>query len=256
MAKKRVDIILFEQGYFDSREQAKRAVMAGIVYNLKTQERIEKPGTAVDETIEIEIKGKKIPFVSRGGLKLAKAIEEFNINVKDRIVLDIGSSTGGFTDCCLQNGAKFVYALDVGTNQLVWKLRSHPQVKTLENQNFRNATIELFTEGLPSLIVTDVSFISLTIILEQVDVLFGKQDFQMVALIKPQFEAGKALVGKNGIVHDPKIHENVINKISDFVLAKDWQILGLCPSPITGAKGNKEFLLYFENKIDINNLEL
>lgn len=247
--KKRADIILYEQGLFESREQAKRAIMAGIVYEEKSQERVDKPGTAYDEGIQFEIKGKKLPYVSRGGLKLKHAVDVFSIDVSDKMVLDIGSSTGGFTDCCLQEGARFVYALDVGTNQLAWKIRSDDRVKTMENCNFRYVEAEAFTAGLPEVIVTDVSFISLRIILDRVSELFGAIPFKMVALIKPQFEAGKEFVGKNGIIRDPKVHAMVVEQIQNYVVDKGWKIHGIEDSPITGTKGNKEFLLYFENEI-------
>ncbi|MGL5043223.1 MAG: TlyA family RNA methyltransferase [Culicoidibacterales bacterium] len=248
MAKKRVDIILFEQNLFDSREAAKRAIMAGNVYEMRTQARVDKPGTAFDESMEFDIKGTQIPYVSRGGLKLKHALDFFAIDVVGEVVLDIGSSTGGFTDCLLQEGAKFVYALDVGTNQLAWKMRSHPQVKSMENTNFRYVEIGAFTADLPSFIVTDVSFISLKIILDSVEKLFGMQPFRMVALIKPQFEAGREHVRKKGIIKDPKVHQMVIESIKSHIEAKNWHIHGIESSPITGTKGNKEFLIYFENE--------
>ncbi|GBU10782.1 TlyA family rRNA (cytidine-2'-O)-methyltransferase [Erysipelotrichaceae bacterium] len=247
--RKRVDVILFEQGHFDSRENAKRAIMAGIVYEFRTQEQVLKPGTAMDDQIVFEIKGKKIPYVSRGGVKLKGAIDAFSIDLKDKIVLDIGSSTGGFTDCCLQEGAAFVYALDVGTNQLSWKMRSHELVAVMENTNFRYVEAERFNKGQPDIIVTDVSFISLKLIFNQIDVLFGMQAFEMIALIKPQFEAGRQFIGKNGIVRDPKVHQRVVADIKAYIELKGWHVIGIMDSPITGTKGNKEFLLYFKNEI-------
>lgn len=248
MKRIRADILAVTQGLFESREQAKRAIMAGIVYELTTQERVDKPGTSYKEETLLEVKGKKIPYVSRGGLKLKDAIDTFNINITQKNVLDIGSSTGGFTDCCLQEGATHVYALDVGTQQLAWKLRNDARVSVLEQTNFRYATIDLFQRGLPDILVTDVSFISLTLIFQQVFHLFGQEKFQMIALIKPQFEAGKECIGKNGIVRDPKIHQQVIDKIITEIIKYGWIVHGYKASPILGAKGNKEYLIYFENK--------
>ena len=199
MEKKRIDLLLVEQGFFDSREKAKRAIMAGIVHN--DHEIIDKPGTKVPVDMELFVKGSVMPYVSRGGLKLEKALKYFDITMTDRVMVDIGSSTGGFTDCALQNKAKRVYAVDVGTNQLVWKLRNDPRVVVKEKTNFRHATIDLFEYELPNIATIDVSFISLKLIFEPLKDILNDGD-DIVALIKPQFEAGREDVGKKGIVKD------------------------------------------------------
>ena len=207
MEKKRIDLLLVEQGFFDSREKAKRAIMAGIVHN--DHEIIDKPGTKVPVDMELFVKGSVMPYVSRGGLKLEKALKYFDITMTDRVMVDIGSSTGGFTDCALQNKAKRVYAVDVGTNQLVWKLRNDPRVVVKEKTNFRHATTDLFEYELPNIATIDVSFISLKLIFEPLKDILNDGD-DIVALIKPQFEAGREDVGKKGIVKDAKIHQRVI----------------------------------------------
>lgn len=204
MEKKRIDLLLVEQGFFDSREKAKRAIMAGIVHN--DHEIIDKPGTKVPVDMELFVKGSVMPYVSRGGLKLEKALKYFDITMTDRVMVDIGSSTGGFTDCALQNKAKRVYAVDVGTNQLVWKLRNDPRVVVKEKTNFRHATIDLFEYELPNIATIDVSFISLKLIFEPLKDILNDGD-DIVALIKPQFEAGREDVGKKEIVKDAKIHQ-------------------------------------------------
>ena len=195
--KERVDVLLVEQGLFESREQAKRSVMAGEVYDQNNQ-RLDKPGVKIAGDVILHVKGKKMPYVSRGGLKLAKALKVFNIDLKDKTVLDIGASTGGFTDVALQNGAKMSYALDVGYNQLAWKLREDPRVKVMERVNFRYSKPEDFTDGPVEFAMTDVSFISLKLILPPLKAILIPGG-HAVALIKPQFEAGPANVGKHGI---------------------------------------------------------
>lgn len=197
MKKKRIDLLLVEQGFFDSREKAKRAIMAGIVHN--DHEIIDKPGTKVPVDMELFVKGSVMPYVSRGGLKLEKALKYFDITMTDRVMVDIGSSTGGFTDCALQNKAKRVYAVDVGTNQLVWKLRNDPRVVVKEKTNFRHATIDLFEYELPNIATIDVSFISLKLIFEPLKDILNDGD-DIVALIKPQFEAGREDVGKKELL--------------------------------------------------------
>ena len=199
-----------------------------------------------------------MPYVSRGGLKLERALKEFSLDLKDKIMVDIGSSTGGFTDCALQNGAKLVYAVDVGTNQLVWKLRNDPRVIVKEQTNFRYATIELFENGVPSFATIDVSFISLKYIFDALKNILSSND-QVVALIKPQFEAGREDVGKKGIVKDKKIHCRVIEKVIEFARADGFILEKLTYSPITGGEGNIEFLGLFvkegkETTIDIENV--
>lgn len=244
MKKERIDVLLVEQGFFDSREKAKRAVMAGLVYD--EHGRVDKPGQKIDLEANITVKGNTLKYVSRGGLKLEKAIQEFGIDMTDRLMLDIGSSTGGFTDCALQNGAKFVYALDVGTNQLVWKLRSDPRVEAMEQTNFRYATKEMFKNGLPDFASIDVSFISLKLIFAPLkDILVPDGEF--VALIKPQFEAGREQVGKNGIIKDPQVHLDVLHKVMDYALENKFSLLHLSYSPITGGHGNIEYLAHLKN---------
>ncbi|MGM8214070.1 TlyA family RNA methyltransferase [Bacillaceae bacterium W0354] len=241
MKKVRLDTLLVDQGYFDSREKAKRSIMAGLVFN--EHERLDKPGLKVDPTVKLIVKGKAIPYVSRGGLKLEKALKAFDINVKDKLVIDIGSSTGGFTDCALQHGAKEVYAIDVGYNQLDWKLRSDPRVHVMERTNFRYVTREDLKNGLPDFAVTDVSFISLKLIFPVLKQLL-KANADVVALIKPQFEAGREQVGKKGIIRDKNIHLEVVTKIIKFVVDEGYEVKELDYSPITGGDGNIEFLLH------------
>lgn len=242
MKKERIDVLLVEQGFFDSREKAKRAIMAGIVHD--DYDIIDKPGTKIPIDSNLHVKGNIMPYVSRGGLKLEKALKEFSLDIKDKIVVDIGSSTGGFTDCALQNGAKLVYAVDVGTNQLVWKLRNDPRVIVKEQTNFRYATIDLFQEGIPTLASIDVSFISLKHIFNALKNILKTTD-QVVALIKPQFEAGKEDVGKKGIVKDKKIHCRVIKDVIKFAKEDGFTLTKLTYSPITGGEGNIEFLGLF-----------
>ena len=243
MEKKRIDLLLVEQGFFDSREKAKRAIMAGIVHN--DHEIIDKPGTKVPVDMELFVKGSVMPYVSRGGLKLEKALKYFDITMTDRVMVDIGSSTGGFTDCALQNKAKRVYAVDVGTNQLVWKLRNDPRVVVKEKTNFRHATTDLFEYELPNIATIDVSFISLKLIFEPLKDILNDGD-DIVALIKPQFEAGREDVGKKGIVKDAKIHQRVIENVISYAHECQFSIQNLTYSPITGGEGNIEFLAHFK----------
>lgn len=243
MEKKRIDLLLVEQGFFDSREKAKRAIMAGIVHN--DHEIIDKPGTKVPVDMKLFVKGSVMPYVSRGGLKLKKALKYFDITMTDRVMVDIGSSTGGFTDCALQNKAKRVYAVDVGTNQLVWKLRNDPRVVVKEKTNFRHATTDLFEYELPNIATIDVSFISLKLIFEPLKDILNNGD-DIVALIKPQFEAGREDVGKKGIVKDAKIHQRVIENVISYANECQFSIQNLTYSPITGGEGNIEFLAHFK----------
>ena len=244
MKKERIDVLLVQQGLFSSREQAKRAVMAGEILG-ENEERLDKPGMKISPEIKLHFKGTKMPYVSRGGLKLEKALKVFKLSVKDKIVLDIGSSTGGFTDVSLQNGAKKVYALDVGTNQLVWKLRQDERVVVMENTNFRYSKLEDFNEGQPEFATTDVSFISLKLILPPLHSIL-KTNGDLVALIKPQFEAGREKVGKHGIIHDEKVHQEVINEIVNFSVENGYDVCNLDFSPITGGHGNIEFLVHLK----------
>ncbi|CAM3080122.1 TlyA family rRNA (cytidine-2'-O)-methyltransferase [Leuconostoc gasicomitatum] len=238
--KERVDILLVQQGLFDSREQAKRAVMAGEILG-ENEERLDKAGQKIPVTTELHFKGEKLKYVSRGGLKLEKALNDFDITVQDKIVLDIGSSTGGFTDVALQNGAKLVYALDVGTNQLVWKLRSDDRVKVMENTNFRYSKLNDFKFGQPNFATIDVSFISLGLILPPLASIISMGG-HVVALIKPQFEAGRENVGKNGIIKDPSVHKQVLQKVTQLMIQDGFSIKALTYSPIKGGQGNIEFL--------------
>ncbi len=240
--KERIDIILTERGYFPSRNKAKRAIMAGEVK--VNDEVVDKAGTQVSLEAKIEVE-KKDRYVGRGGHKLARAIDYFEIDPKDMKVLDIGSSTGGFTDCLLQNGAKQVYAVDSGYNQLAWKLRQDDRVEVHEKTNFR-----LLGPGdLPAdfdIIVCDVSFISLKLIIP-VAQYFCKEDTKLVTLVKPQFEAGPEYVGKGGVVKNNKVHERVLLEVSQAIKDAGFNLVDLTYSPITGANsGNIEYLLYAE----------
>ena len=239
--KERLDVLLVERGLIDTREKAKRTIMAGLVFS--NEERLEKPGEKVDRDIPITIKGKMNPYVSRGGLKLEKALKVFDVDVSDKILLDIGASTGGFTDCALQNGAKMSYALDVGYNQLAWKLRQDERVVVMERTNFRYVTPADLNAGLPTFASIDVSFISLRLIFPVLKTLLVPNS-DVVALVKPQFEAGKEQVGKKGIVRDAKVHKQVINQIVEFACNEGYDCMNLSYSPITGGEGNIEFLLH------------
>lgn len=242
MAKKeRIDVLLVEKGLIETREKAKRAVMAGIVYS--NEERIDKPGEKIPVDAPIEIKGKTMPYVSRGGLKLEKALQVFDLSVEGKILIDIGASTGGFTDCALQYGAKMSYALDVGYNQLAWKLRQDERVVVMERTNFRYVTPADLERGMPDLAVIDVSFISLSLILPVLKTLLV-EGADVMALVKPQFEAGREQVGKKGIVRDPAIHQAVIEKIIQLAVSLGYNVVNVSHSPITGGDGNIEFLLH------------
>ncbi|MGN7402212.1 TlyA family RNA methyltransferase [Cytobacillus praedii] len=239
--KERLDVLLVERGLAETREKAKRTIMAGLVFS--NENRLDKPGEKVNSDIPLRIKGKVLPYVSRGGLKLEKALKIFNLNVKDKVLLDIGASTGGFTDCALQNGAKMSYALDVGYNQLAWKLRQDERVVVMERTNFRYVTPADLTEGMPNFASIDVSFISLKLILPVLKTLLVLNS-DVVALVKPQFEAGREQVGKKGIVRDSKVHEQVLEMIIDFSLGLGYNVCDISFSPITGGDGNIEFLLH------------
>ncbi|MCF8009159.1 MAG: TlyA family RNA methyltransferase [Halanaerobiales bacterium] len=248
--KERIDIILTKKGFYNSRNKAKRAIMAGEVY--VNDQIIDKPGTKVKINSNIEIKANSLPYVSRGGLKLAKAIEVFKIDPKGKEVFDIGASTGGFTDCLLQNGAKKVYAIDVGYGQLAWKLRQDDRVEVIERTNFRHLEFEDLPILVP-LIVTDVSFISLRLIVPKT-LKFLTDDGQIVALIKPQFEAGRDRVGKKGIINNKDVHLEVITKLSQFFDQLNLRLKGLDYSPIKGATSkNIEFLIYMQKDNNFNN---
>jgi 23S rRNA (cytidine1920-2'-O)/16S rRNA (cytidine1409-2'-O)-methyltransferase len=241
--KERLDVLLVERGLAETREKAKRSIMAGLVYT--NEERLDKPGEKVKVDIPLMIKGNVLPYVSRGGLKLEKALKVFDVSVKDKIMLDIGASTGGFTDCALQNGAKMSYALDVGYNQLAWKLRQDERVVVMERTNFRYVTPADLAGEMPNFATIDVSFISLKLILPVLKTLLVTGS-DIVALVKPQFEAGREQVGKKGIVRDEKVHLQVVNKIVDFALEQGFNAVNLSFSPITGGDGNIEFLLHLK----------
>jgi 23S rRNA (cytidine1920-2'-O)/16S rRNA (cytidine1409-2'-O)-methyltransferase len=240
--KERADILLVEQGYFPSREKAKAAIMAGIVY--ADDQPVDKPGMKLKRDARISVKGAVHPYVSRGGLKLEKALRTFGIDVTGAVMLDIGASTGGFTDCALQHGASYVYAIDVGYNQLDWSLRQDERVRVMERTNFRYMKPEDLQGPAPNFASIDVSFISLRIILPPLLQLLARPA-GIVALIKPQFEAGREKVGKNGIVRDPEVHREVLDTILGYADQLGLQLSGLTFSPITGGEGNIEFLAYW-----------
>ncbi len=246
--KERLDVILVKQGFASSREKAKALLMAGNVF--VDGQREDKAGTAFDEgKIHIEVKGNSMKYVSRGGLKLEKAMEQFPIVLAHTVCMDIGASTGGFTDCMLQNGAERVYAVDVGHGQLAWKLRSDERVVCIERTNFRYVTPEDIGQKIDFASV-DVSFISLTKILIPARNLLKPQG-HMVCLIKPQFEAGRDKVGKKGVIRDSAVHEEVIRKVVDYSDLAGFAVKGLTYSPIKGPEGNIEYLIYLEKRMDI-----
>lgn len=240
--KERIDVLLVEQGYFDSREKAKAAVMAGLVFS--GEERVEKPGTKISRQIGLTVKGAPHPYVSRGGLKLEKAIKVFSLDLRGKHMLDIGASTGGFTDCALQHGAEKVCAVDVGYNQLDWSLRNDPRVQVMERTNFRYVEPADLGGFQPDFATIDVSFISLHLILPPLQKLLPPGGGVM-ALIKPQFEAGREQVGKSGVVRDAAIHRSVLFSVLNFAAQLKFKLQGLSFSPITGGEGNIEFLAYW-----------
>ena len=231
-----------ERGCAESREKAKALIMAGLVY--ADNQKADKPGDLFPETVQLEVRGKGLSYVSRGGLKLEKAIKEFHLDLTDQICMDIGASTGGFTDCMLQNGAKKVYAVDVGYGQLAWELRNDARVINLERTNARYLTKEQIPEPIDFFSV-DVSFISLTLILPALRPLLDENG-QAVCLIKPQFEAGREKVGKKGVVREKAVHEEVIEKILRFSAENSFSVLGLTFSPVKGPEGNIEYLIYLQ----------
>ena len=245
--KQRLDVLLVEKGLAPSREKAKAIIMAGIVYVDGNKE--DKAGTTFSENAVIEVKGKTLPYVSRGGLKLEKAMQKFPITLSGKVCMDVGSSTGGFTDCMLQNGATKVYAIDVGHGQLAWKLRNDERVVCMEKTNIRYVVPEDIDE-LAAFSSIDVSFISLTKVLLPVKNLLT-EDGQVVCLIKPQFEAGREKVGKKGVVRDRAVHEEVIRMVMDYASSIDFYPLALDFSPVKGPEGNIEYLLFLsKNKQD------
>ena len=237
--KERLDVLLVKRNLAESREKAKAVIMAGNVF--VDGQREDKAGTTFSPDVSIEVKGHALPYVSRGGLKLEKALAVFDVNVKDKVCTDVGSSTGGFTDCMLQNGARKVYAIDVGRGQLDWKLRQDSRVVCMEKTNIRYVTPEDIGEPVDFSSV-DVSFISLTKVLEPIRN-YLKEDGEIVALIKPQFEAGREKVGKKGVVRDKAVHREVIEKIADYARNIGFGVMELDYSPIRGPEGNIEYLI-------------
>ncbi len=240
--KKRLDVLLVEKGFFESREKAKAVIMSGCVY--VNNQKADKAGASFDESLPIEVRGGNDRYVSRGGYKLEKAMQVFPITLSGKITMDIGASTGGFTDCMLQNGAEKVYAVDVGYGQLAWKLRTDERVVNLERTNMRYVTEEQVPEKIDFFSV-DVAFISLKLILPAARAICA-DNATAVCLIKPQFEAGRENVGKNGVVRDKNVHISVVDGIVDYCLNNGFSVLGLDYSPIKGPQGNIEYLIYIE----------
>lgn len=241
--KTRLDVLMVERGLCESREKAKAIIMSGNVF--VDGEREDKAGASFPETAVIEVKGNPLKYVSRGGLKLEKAMKHFDVDLSGKVCMDVGSSTGGFTDCMLQNGAAKVYAVDVGTGQLAWKLRQDERVVTMEKTNIRYVTKEQIQEPVEFASI-DVAFISLTKVLKPVKDLLTDEG-QVVALIKPQFEAGREQVGKKGVVRDKKVHLEVIERVLDYAVSIGFQVLDLEFSPIRGPEGNIEYLTHLKN---------
>lgn len=248
MKKVRLDQLVFDLGLAESRERAKTTIMSGLVF--VNGQRADKPGMSVSPDVKVEVHGVALPFVSRGGFKLDKALKVFPIDVSNKVCIDCGASTGGFTDVLLQNGAAKVYAVDVGYGQLAWKLRNDERVINLERTNLRYVTEEQIPELL-DIAVMDVSFISIKLVLPAVKNLL-KDGAELVCLIKPQFEAGRDEVGKKGVVRDLKVHESVVRSILDFAPTIGLSVLGLDYSPIKGPEGNIEYICYMKNTASVN----
>jgi len=239
--KKRLDVLLVERGFADTRTKAQAIIMSGLVY--VTGQKADKPGISYEETVEIEVRGATCPYVSRGGLKLEKALRDFGVDPTGYVCSDSGASTGGFTDCLLQQGASKVFAIDVGYGQLDWKIRSDPRVVVMERTNVRYVTPEQLGEPL-DLSVVDVSFISLRIVLPVIKTFLKENTGQVLCLIKPQFEAGKEKVGKKGVIRDPAVHKEVLDDFVALTKEINFKILGLTFSPVKGPEGNIEFLAH------------
>ena len=244
--KERLDVLLVNKGIITSRERAKTCIMAGEVF--VNGQRVDKAGEKVSVDSQIEYRGEKLKYVSRGGLKLEKAMKVYPINLENKVCMDIGASTGGFTDCMLQNGAKKVFSVDVGYGQFAWKLRCDERVVCMERTNIRYVTPEDIKELLDFASI-DVSFISLRTIMPAVINLL-KPTGEVVALIKPQFEAGRENVGKKGVVRDINVHKDVVKNIVEFLLSKNLNVLGISYSPIKGPEGNIEYLVYFTKDLN------
>jgi ftsJ-like methyltransferase len=243
--KKRLDLILVEREFFETREKAKREIMAGNV--IVNEQVVIKAGTMFKDNDELNIRVKdKLKYVSRGGLKLEKAIKAWDLDFSDKLVLDIGASTGGFTDCALQNGARRVYSVDVGKNQLDWKLRNNEKVVSLEEMHIKDLKEEDIENKKVDFIVIDVSFISLTKVIPYFKK-FLAQSGKIVMLVKPQFEVGREKIGRNGVVENEEYHNEAIKKIISFSKEEGYELIGVEDSPIKGAKGNKEFLMLIKS---------
>ena len=254
---KRLDIYLVENNYSETREKAKALIMSGIVY--VDGQKCDKSGTFVSEESKVEVRGNDMPYVSRGGLKLEKALIEFNIDLEDKIAMDIGASTGGFSDCMLQRGAKKIFAVDVGYGQLAWKIRTDPRVTCMERVNIRYINPDDIPDKLDFATI-DVSFISLKLVLPSVKKLLSENG-EIVCLIKPQFEAGREKVGKNGVVRDLETHKEVLDSFLDYIKTSELYLKALTFSPIKGPKGNIEYLAYLTqdnsvSDIDVNDIAL
>lgn len=245
-AKERLDVLLVTRGFFETREKARKNIMAGLVF--VDGIRIDKAGETIRSDAEIEIKGDAIPYVSRGGLKLEKAMKEFSMCLDNKVCMDVGASTGGFTDCMLKSGASKVFAVDVGYGQFAWQLRNDPRVVCMERTNIRYVKPEDIGEMLDFASI-DVSFISLRLVLPVVKTLL-KENGEIIALIKPQFEAGRERVGKKGVVRDKGVHTEVIKSITSFTVTNGFTVKGLTFSPIKGPEGNIEYLIYLKNTPD------
>jgi len=239
MAKVRADQLLVSRGLAESRTRAQALIMAGAVFS--GERKLAKAGDMLAEDAPLEVRGRDHPWVSRGGIKLDHGLTHFGFDVAGAVALDVGSSTGGFTDVLLSRGAAKVYAVDVGTNQLAWKLRQDPRVVVLEQTNARHLTVQQVPEPV-DIVVCDASFIGLAKVIEA-PLQLAKAGAKLVALIKPQFEAGRDEVGKGGVVRDPAVHERVSAEAAEWVRSQGWEVLGITPSPITGPEGNIEFLL-------------
>jgi len=244
-AKKRLDLVLVEKGQIRSRDRAKAMIMAGKV--LVNDIKVDKPGTQVKIDDRIVVKEDDHPYVSRGGLKLEKALTLFPVSVKEKICLDIGASTGGFTDCLLKFGAKKVYAVDVGYGQLDWSLRQDERVVVIERTNIRNRTHDQVQDPVVDMVVADTSFISLKTVIPSAEKFMG-EGTQILALIKPQFEAGRENVGKGGVVKDPDVRIQVVEDIKSFFTARGYRVNGTVTSPILGPKGNEEYIIFLDRQ--------
>ncbi len=253
MSKKRLDVWLFENGLCPSREKAKAVIMSGIVYI--NNQKADKAGQIVEETANVEIRGNTLSYVSRGGLKIERALEHFDINPENLVVMDIGASTGGFTDCLLKRGATKVYSIDVGYGQLAWSLRTDPRVVCMERTNIRHVTPENLEE-IPDMAVIDVSFISLKLVLPVVSNLISKEHGVIACLIKPQFEAGRDKVGKKGVVRDKEVHEEVLYKFVENATNAGFFVHDITFSPIKGPEGNIEFLGYLKREENPNEIDI